>query len=61
MNKVKFLVFSDMHMSNYWVPNPKERLSAILDRAKENNVDFVIHCGDLADNPNNSLEEIELS
>ena len=47
MQKVKFSVFADIHIHDHWVSDSIGRLNAILDRAKKENVDFVIHCGDL--------------
>ncbi len=49
-DSVKFSVFADMHYraGNYnWTV---ERLGEILARAKKNDVDFVIHCGDFCHN-----------
>ncbi len=46
MNKVKFLVFSDLHLGDHYAHNTTEHLDDILKRAKENEVDFIIHCGD---------------
>lgn len=43
---VKFSVFADMHfrVGNYnWTV---ERMAQILERARKNKVDFIIHCGD---------------
>ena len=47
MNKVKFSVFADLHVEKKWSADGEERLDAILERAKKENVDFIIHCGDL--------------
>ena len=49
-DSVKFSVFADMHfrVGNYnWTV---ERMAQILDRARKNRVDFIIHCGDLCHN-----------
>ena len=59
MNKVKFSVFSDLHLSrglhegyeHFWLGDCEERLDAILARAKREEVDFIIHCGDFCHNP----------
>ena len=59
MNTVKFSVFSDLHLCHgmdkgydeFWYPGGDERLDAILARAKRENVDFIIHCGDFCHNP----------
>ena len=67
MNKVKFSVFGDMHFSGgmfadrrgiqddaappWWCGDCDERLDFIFDRAKKENVDFIIHCGDFTHNP----------
>ena len=51
MQKVKFSVFADIHIHDHWVSDSIGRLNAILDRAKKENVDFVIHCGDFCTPP----------
>ena len=51
MQKVKFSVFADIHIHDHWAPNSIGRLNAILDRAKKEDVDFVIHCGDFCTPP----------
>ena len=58
MQKVKFSVFADIHIEDHWAPDSIGRLNAILDRAKKENVDFVIHCGDFCTPPDypNALE-----
>ncbi|MBQ7931918.1 MAG: metallophosphoesterase [Clostridia bacterium] len=43
---LKFLVFADLHYKKGMYTAPVESVRAILDRAKRENVDFVIHCGD---------------
>ena len=48
--KIKFSLFSDLHHKEsefHWVT---ERLEAILKRAEENNVDFIMECGDFCSN-----------
>lgn len=68
MDKVKFSVFSDLHLgrgvngsgtSHYWCDGIDERLDVILERAKKENVDFIIHCGDFASNLELDKEGIE--
>lgn len=52
--QVKFCVFADIHYKpGVWgFPNStKEWLGQILDRAKREKCDFVIHCGDMCHNP----------
>ncbi|MBE6695108.1 MAG: hypothetical protein E7587_01505 [Ruminococcaceae bacterium] len=46
MQKVKFSVFSDIHIDEHWTSDGTDRLNAILARAKRENVDFIIDCGD---------------
>lgn len=51
---VKFCVFADIHYKpGVWgFPNSsKEWLDRIIDRAKREKCDFVIHCGDMCHNP----------
>ena len=59
MNKVRFSVFADIHIHNHWAPGSIDRLNAILDRAKREEVDFVIHCGDFC-TPPGYLEALEI-
>ena len=47
MNKVKFSAFADLHHDMEWCGDGEERLDFILDRAKRENVDFIIHLGDM--------------
>jgi predicted phosphodiesterase len=50
--KVKFCVFADIHYRPGRFPNStKDWLDRILTRAKQENCDFVIHCGDMCHNP----------
>ena len=52
MNQVKFSCFSDIHHTFYlYHTDAERRLTEIQKRAKENNVDFIIHCGDFAHEP----------
>lgn len=44
--KIKFSVFADMHYKYMMYASTIEDLDAILKRADDNKVDFVIHCGD---------------
>lgn len=49
---VKFCVFADIHFRPGRFPNStKEWLGRILERAKREKCDFVIHCGDMCHNP----------
>lgn len=67
MNKVKFSVFSDLHLSrgmkegyeHFWLGDCDARLDAILARAKREEVDFIIHCGDFCHNPHAETAAIE--
>ena len=47
MNKIKFSAFADLHHDMEWCGDGEERLDFILDRAKKENVDFIIHLGDM--------------
>ena len=52
--QVKFCVFADIHYKPgpWGFPNSsKEWLGRILDRAKREKCDFIIHCGDMCHNP----------
>ena len=52
--KVKFCVFADIHYKPgpWGFPNSsKEWLGRILERAKREKCDFIIHCGDMCHNP----------
>jgi len=59
MNKVKFSVFSDLHHDIRWCGDTDERLDFILERAKKENVDFVVHLGDLCHNANRAKDLID--
>lgn len=75
MNKVKFSVFGDMHFSGgmyadkrgiqddaappWWCGDCDERLDFIFDRAKKENVNFIIHCGDFCHNPRGDRAAVE--
>ena len=43
----------------FWYPGGDERLDAILARAKRENVDFIIHCGDFCHNPHAETVALE--
>ena len=59
MNQVKFSCFSDIHHClRQFYTNAPERLAKIQQRAKENNVNFIIHCGDFAHQPRECPEFI---
>lgn len=59
MHKIKFSVFSDLHMDDCWCGDIEARLEAILDRAKKEQVDFIIHCGDLSWDQSKHLDAIK--
>lgn len=67
MNKVKFSVFADLHLSrgmdekyeHFWLGDCEARLDAILARAKREKVDFIIHCGDFCHNPHAETAALE--
>lgn len=48
--KIKFSLFSDLHYRHGDYNWASKRLDAILKRAEENNVDFVMECGDFCHN-----------
>lgn len=49
MEQIKFSAFSDLHyFPNTWYPDIDKRLDAVLARAKEEKVDFIIHAGDFS-------------
>ena len=50
--KVKFCVFADIHYTPGTFPNStKEWLGQIIDHAKVEKCDFIIHCGDFTSYP----------
>ncbi len=49
-DSIKFSVFADLHYRNGDYNWATKRLQEILDRARKNNVDFIIHCGDFCHN-----------
>lgn len=52
MNQVKFSVFADLHhLPKIFYTEAPSRLEKICDRAIKNNVDFMIHLGDLSHEP----------
>lgn len=60
MNEIKFLVFSDLHHNaNVFYTNAEKRLDKIRQRAIDNNVDFVIHAGDLCHSPHTMTDFIK--
>lgn len=67
MSKVKFSVFSDLHLGRgmrkdceeFWYEGGDRRLDAILARAERENVDFIIHCGDFCHNPHAEAAALE--
>ena len=44
--KIKFALFADLHYGENIYLTSVSDLNEILDRANENNVDFIIHAGD---------------
>lgn len=59
MHKIKFSVFSDLHMDDCWCADIESRLDAILERAKKEQVDFIIHCGDLSWDQSKHLDAVK--
>ena len=60
MNTVKFSVFADLHyLPNIFYTEAKERLQKIGERAVENDVDFMIHLGDLTHEPSTDRKIVE--
>lgn len=53
---LKFLVFADLHYKRRMYMTPVSSLEKILDRAAEEKVDFVIHCGDFSNDYADSPE-----
>lgn len=51
MNEVKICVFADLHDADGYYNNAPERLEKILQHAREEQVDLVLHCGDLCHGP----------
>lgn len=46
MSTVKFLVFSDYHFDPEAYPISADHMSALVEKAKANNADLILHCGD---------------
>ena len=59
MNEVKFLAFADLHHEPGYYNCAPERLAKIRQRAEDNKVDFVLHCGDLTHGPKLVPEIVE--
>ena len=55
-NTIKFTLFADLHYKKGMYISSVADLQEILDRAKQNNVDFVIHLGDLCNDYRRSPE-----
>lgn len=53
---IKFSVFADFHYKKRMYPSTLEDLDHILSRAKNENVDFIIHAGDFCNDYANSPE-----
>lgn len=61
MNEVKFSVFADYHYyPSYFRTCGLEGITQIINRAVENNADFIIHVGDLCHTPDKFPELISL-
>ena len=57
--KVKFCVFADIHYTPGTFPNStKEWLCRIIDHAKAEKCDFIIHCGDFTSAPVREIEYV---
>ena len=52
---LKFLAFTDFHYEKMRFSTTVEDLTEIIDRARENEVDFVIHAGDFCGDFNGSV------
>jgi len=60
MGSVKFSVFADIHfMNGFWCGDVDKRLDFILERAKKENVDFIVHLGDFCHNQTTEKEAID--
>ncbi len=60
MNTIKFSVFTDLHyLPGVFYTEAEQRLEKIKNRAIENQVDFVIHLGDLSHCPSKDKEIVE--
>lgn len=60
MNKIKFLVFADLHhYPGIFYTNAEEKLEKIKKRAIENDVDMVIHLGDFCHGPHLETEFVK--
>ena len=55
---LKFLAFADFHYEKMRFSTTVEDLTEIVNRANENNVDFIIHAGDFCGDFKNSPEII---
>lgn len=56
---IKFLAFADFHYEKMRFSTTVENLTEIIERANENDVDFVIHAGDFCGDFKNSPEIID--
>lgn len=56
---VRFLVFADLHYKKGMYAVKLQHLQQIMDRAKENGVDFVLHAGDFSNDYQGSPELIK--
>ena len=58
--RVKFCVFADIHYTPGTFPNStKEWLGRIIDHAKAEKCDFIIHCGDFTSSPARETDYIK--
>ena len=53
---IKFLLFSDFHYRKTTYPSTLDDIDLMLKKAKEENVDFVMQCGDFCTDGINNLE-----
>jgi len=61
MKQVRFSLFSDIHhYPGAFKSNTPENLFRIQKRAEENQVDFIIHCGDLTHGPSDVQDFVAL-
>ena len=51
MSEIKFLAFADLHNAAGYYNHGAQRMQAIKDHAIAENVDMVLHCGDLTHGP----------
>ena len=59
MEKVKFSAFADLHHTREFKVDAPQRLAQIQARAVKENVDFIIHLGDLCHRPEKSKDFLD--